>query len=46
MEATYDPSQVEALWDEWWEKRGYYSAKTNAEKTDKDSLVSLNMVNG
>jgi len=34
MQPTYDPLQVESLWDAWWEERGYYAAKTNAEKTD------------
>ena len=34
MQPTYDPLQVESLWDAWWEERGYYAAKTNAEKSD------------
>ena len=34
MQSTYDPFQVEHLWDGWWEQRGYYRARTNSEKDD------------
>eukprot|EP01084_Bolivina_argentea_P262557 444048_1 len=32
MQSKYDSAQVEALWDAWWEKRGYYSPETDTSK--------------
>eukprot|EP01084_Bolivina_argentea_P051736 95164_1 len=43
MQSTYDPFQVECLWDKWWEEKGYYKAKTNKEKGDskQDNFVMV-----
>jgi len=38
MAPKYDPVQVEAKWDEWWEKKGYYKPEMGS---DKEKFVMM-----
>ncbi len=44
MEAAYHPSAVEAAWQDWWEKKGYYSCEPEdalGKKADEDKFVMV-----
>mmetsp|Transcript_21936 Transcript_21936/g.43109 ORF Transcript_21936/g.43109 Transcript_21936/m.43109 type:complete len:1152 (+) Transcript_21936:185-3640(+) len=41
MSAAYNPPEVEAAWDAWWEQSGFYTADRNeaAKANDEDKFV-------
>ena len=39
MEDAYHPSSVEACWQDWWEKQGYYSCDPNTVDESKEKFV-------
>ena len=44
MESAYHPSAVEAAWQDWWEKKGYYSCDPEdamGKKPDADKFVMV-----
>eukprot|EP01084_Bolivina_argentea_P262556 444046_1 len=39
MQSTYDPFQVECLWDKWWENNGYYKPKIDIKQDNNFVMI-------